>query len=73
MNFGLKGALEAKWIIRYANGKYSLWWKVFYAWGKSEVNRLLPALANKGNNLVLLCFVDSALGKNGRAREVVNQ
>lgn len=40
---------------------------------KGEPNRLIPILGNIENNSVLVSFVDVAIGRNDRKREVVNR
>lgn len=40
---------------------------------KGDLNSLMPASGNKGNNLVLLGFVHSTFGKNDRVSEVIKR
>lgn len=64
-------ALADKWIYRYANNKEALWRKLVCVRSKGNEYSLLPALGNEGFKLVLMCFVELAIGKRGRTREVV--
>lgn len=66
----MKKALTAKWVFNYTNNKV-LWRKVVCAKSKCNPGTLLPVLGNKGNNSILLGFIDSALGQSERVRELI--
>lgn len=50
-----------------------MWRKAVCARSKDDPNWFMLALGNRGNNSVLLGFVDSVIGRNGRRKELVNQ
>lgn len=58
-NCFLWGASVAKWIYSYENNKDNMWRKVVCARSKSNQNNLLLELENRGNQSVLLGFMNS--------------
>lgn len=73
LNLGdMNEGLAAKWIYRYANCKDALWRKVIYARSNGDPNSLMHALGNNSNSSILLNFVNLSIGRNGRAKEVIN-
>lgn len=72
LKIGLNKALAAQWTYSYAINKDALLRKVVFAHNKDDLNSLLLVLGKSGNKSVLIGFVDRAIGRNGRAREAIN-
>lgn len=66
-------ALAEKWKYNYTNNKDALGRKVVCARSKGDLNSLLLVFGNSGNKSVSLGFVQGAIGRNGNAREVINE
>lgn len=66
-------ALAVKWIYRFANSKNLLWRKVVFVCSGGNPNSLMPSLENRGNKSVLINFMESAIGRTRRIREVIDQ
>lgn len=45
--------------------------KVVLTRSRANSNSLMPSLGNRGNNSVLLGYVESTNGKTGQARDVI--
>lgn len=66
-------AFSTKWIYIYAINREALRRKVMCACHTDDPNNFLSSLGTTGNQSVLLGFVNATLGRNSRAREVINQ
>lgn len=65
-------ALAAIWIYMYTNNKVAFLKEFVCARSRKNENSLLTTLGNEASNSVLIGFVESTIGRSGRAREVVD-
>lgn len=46
---------------------------MFFARSRSDPKSLFPSLGSRGNNSVLMGFVNTTISRNSRARKMINQ